>query len=217
MRPLLSLSLAIIACGLMACKKPAVPEITASPDTIFDLSRDQLGITDATSVITAIRELAKANDEPVSVKFIADKRSYTFDIMLAEHEDDYDIKPIVKIVDGKRIHSKPPAEPPGNIDPTWIRVTAEGIVVGGSMFSDAEFADWLKGYASAINAISERSALVLNADPGVKSARLFEILAMQVDLGLDRFLIEKEAQKQDDAIPIPQAPSPVRSNDSDLD
>lgn len=174
-------------------------------------------MTDATSVIAAIRELAKANTEPVSVKFIAGERSFTFDIILAQHESDYYIKRIEKTPEGKWVHPKPPSEPPGEIYPTWVRVTTEGIIIGASKFSDTEFIDWLKGYASATGSVSERSALVLDAEPGVNSVRLFEVLAMQGVHGLDRFLIEKEAKQQDDVPEVPHVQDSEESNDSDLD
>lgn len=204
-----------MAYGVLACSKPAVPESPTSPDATFDLSAEQLGMSDASGVVRALRELAGADAEPVTVRFMSGERSITFEVMLAEHEDAYDFKPFVKGAHGEWFYPRPPAKPPGDIEPTWVRVTAGEIVVGGSKFSNAEYADWLELYAGAIGSIGERSALVVETDSGVTSARLFDVLSMLADHRLDRFLIEKA--KQERVANDPPAPGSAWTDDSDLD
>jgi len=188
-------ALAILACALLACSKSPRPEQPPRADVTFDVSAIHLDGDDAEGIIHAIRELAEVRDTPVTVSFLNGAKSITFDVMLAEHQEDYDMKPIVRDADGKWIHPDPPAKPPGDLVPTWIRLTASGTAIGDGPLGDSEFEDWLKFYAGAIGSIGERSALVIHTDSDVSCGRLFDILAMLAEHGLDRFLIEKEAEQ----------------------
>jgi hypothetical protein len=75
-------------------------------------------------------------------------------------------------------------------------VTSEGIVVGDNVWSDAEFVDWLQFYEKVIAGIDERSAIVIETEPGIDCARLFEVLSMLSDRCLDRFLVERQAPQE---------------------
>ena len=184
-----------MALGVLACSKSDVHEPEVSVDATFDLSESQLGQVDASGVVHAVRKLAAAATEPVTVRFIDDKRSIVFEVLLAEHAEDYDPKPIIKGADGKWVYPKPPAVPPGDIYPTWVRLTPGGTLVGETTLSDVEYGDWLDFYAGAIGSIGERAALVVDADAGVSSSRLLNVLNMQALRGLDRLLVEKEAEQ----------------------
>lgn len=208
--------LAIMAFGMLACSKSDVHEPEVSVEVTFNLSTNQLGKVDASGVVHAVRELAAAASEPITVKFIDDKRSVVFEVLLAEHAEDYQLKPIVKGADGKWVHPKPPAEPPGDIEPTWVRLTLNGIVLGGKTLSDAEYCEWLDLYAGAIRSIGERAALVVYADAGVSSSRLLDVLNMQAQRGLTRFLVEKKAE-QGGVSDTPSVPISEVTDDSDLD
>ncbi|MGB6222738.1 hypothetical protein [Haloferula sp.] len=196
MKPVPALGLAIMALGVLACSKSDVHEPEISIDATFDLSSNQLGQIDASGIVHAVRELAAAATKPVTVRFTDDKRSIVFEVLLAEPAEDYELKPIVKGVDGKWVYPKPPAVPPGDIEPTWVRLTPDGTLVGEATLSDVEYGDWLDFYAGAIGSISERAALVVVADAGVSSSRLWDVLNMQALRGLNRFLVEKEAEPQ---------------------
>ena len=216
MKPVTTLGLAIMALGVLACSKSDIHEPQVSVDAAFDLSSSQLGQVDASGVVHAVRELAAATTEPVTVRFTDDKRSIVFEVLLAEHAEDYDLKPIIKGADGKRVYRKPPAEPPGDIEPTWVRLTSDGTVVGERTLSDAEYGEWLDFYAGAIGSIGERAALVVDADAGVSSSRLLDVLNMQALRGLERFHVEKEAE-QVGVSNAPPVPSLDVRDDSDLD
>lgn len=187
-------ALAILSCALLACSESPKAQQGPRVDVTFDISAKHLGGDDAAGIIRAIRELAQARDMPMKVTFLDGAKSVTFDVMLAEHQEDYNPKPIVRDADGKWLPPNPPAKPPGGLDPTWIRLTAGGTMIGDSLIEDSEFENWLKLYAGAIHSIGERSALVIHADPDVSCGRLFDILTMQAGHGLDRFLIESEAE-----------------------
>jgi len=188
-------ALAIIACALLACSESPKSEQVTRADVTFDISAKHLGEDNAERIIHAIRELAELRDMPIKVTFLNGAKAITFDVMLAEHQEDYSPKPIVQDADGKRLHPDPPAKPPGDLDPTWIRLTTSGTVIGDGPIKDSEFEDWLKFYAGAIGSIGERSAIVIHTDSDVSCGRLFDILTMQAAHGLDRFLIEKEAEQ----------------------
>jgi hypothetical protein len=216
MSPVSTLVLTIMTLGVLACSKSDVHEPEASVDATFDLSTNQLGEIDASGVVHAVRELAAAATEPITVRFIDDKRSILFEVLLAEHAEDYNLKPIVKGADGKRVYPKHPARPPGDIEPTWVRLTPDGTVVGTTTLSDVEYGEWLDLYAGVIGSIGEQAALVVASDPGVSSSRLWDVLNMQAQRGLNRFLVEKEAE-QGGVSNAPPVPNSALMDDSDLD
>ena len=192
MKPAAKLGLALMTLGLLACSKSDVHGPEVSVDATFDLSANQLGQVDASEVVHAVRELAAAVSEPVTVMFIDDKRSIVFEVLLAQHAEEY-LKLIVKGTDGTWVAPEPQADPPGGILPTWVRLTRDGTVVGEKTLSDKEYGEWLDLYARAIGSIGEQAALVVSADEGVISSRLWDVLNMQAQRGLKRFLVEEEA------------------------
>jgi hypothetical protein len=97
-----------------------------------------------------------------------------------------------------------------------VSFTPDGTVVGERSLSDVEYGEWLDFYAGAIGSIGEQAALVVAADPGVSSSRLWDVLNMQALRGLDRFLVEKEAE-QGGVSNAPPVPSSAVRDDSDLD
>lgn len=200
--------------GLLACSEPKTPVAPPSAVATFDLSGSRLGKTDASSLIKSIGLIAEASREPIIVRFERGDHAVSFEIALTEPEESYQLKPIVKGADGAWNHPKPPASPPGDVDPTWIRLTNRG-TVGPGIDSNSDFAAWLDRYVGAIGSIDERSAIVLAAEAGVTCDQLFDVLESQAQKGLDRFLVERHADP-DETDKGNSSTAPV-SEDHDLD
>lgn len=199
--------------GILACSEPKTRVAPPSAAATFDLSESRLGKTDASSLIKSIGLIAEGSSEPIIVRFERGGHALAFEIALTEPEQSYQLKPFFKGTDGTWDHPEPPASPPGDIDPTWIRLTDRG-TIGPGIHSNADFAAWLDRYVGAIGSIGERSAIVLAAEAGVTCDQLFDVLELQAQKGLDRFLVERQAVP-DETVEETSSPAPA-SEDPDL-
>jgi hypothetical protein len=184
----------------------------------FDLGVCGLEHSDGAKLVGALRALLEGAVNPIRVKFVWDDEALTFDVLQAEPKAAYDLNPIRprRTDDGGWIVAEPIAKPPGDIELDWMQVNKDVVLLRGEALADAEFAEWLRTYAKVLSYVHERSALVIGVDSGVENARLFFVLKLLASHGLDRFLVERQAQQAGAGQPAttpeskPEAPQPPR-------
>jgi len=206
----LILGLVGITLSLAGCTNKKDLDTAVDPWVTFDLGSDRLGSWPALGLIHLISELVGGEPGSIPVAFASEGKLVHLEVILLELREEYDIKPITMDAQGNWIHPRPPASPPGEIEPSWVIVGPEGVGLGDNRLTDHEFAKWLDFYAKTLQAIEERSALVIDAEPDVTCERLLTILTMLSEKSLDRILIQRQAEVEaaTKAPPIPSHTDP---------
>lgn len=185
-----------IVLAIFGCSEAPKSTDRTGVEVEFDLDAGGLVRSDGARIIGALRKLLEGSTDPIRVRFVLGDAALTFDVLQAEPEAAYGFSQVQprRSEDGGRIVAEPIASPPGEIGLDWIHVSKDVAVLRGKKLTDAELTEWFSAYAKNLSAIQERSAMVVDIDNGVESARLFAVLELMHAQGLDRFLVERQTE-----------------------